>query len=64
MLTIGMMCGGVLGCTGRAAACTHFHPASAILLAYIFPMSPMPMMPTTASSMLAVSMLVAQQRRV
>lgn len=46
---------------GKTLRCTHVHPASAIFLAYIFPMSPMPMMPTTASPMMAVALLRAQQ---
>ena len=32
---------------------TYFQPASLIRLAYIFPISPIPMMPTTASPILA-----------
>ena len=35
------------------ATATYFQPASLIRLAYIFPISPIPMMPTTASPMLA-----------
>ncbi|EME41727.1 hypothetical protein DOTSEDRAFT_73944 [Dothistroma septosporum NZE10] len=35
---------------------THIHPASAILLAYIFPISPIPMIPTTASPILAAAL--------
>lgn len=34
--------------------CTYLHPASAILRAYILPISPIPMIPTTASPILAV----------
>ena len=43
--------------TGRMDATTHFQPASLILRAYILPMSPIPMIPTTASPMMAVSVL-------
>lgn len=34
---------------------TYFHPAAAILRAYILPISPMPMIPTTASPILAAT---------
>ena len=47
----------------RARLCTYLHPASAILLAYIFPISPIPMMPTTASPILTIGEPRAQRTR-
>jgi hypothetical protein len=47
----------------RARLCTYLHPASAILRAYIFPMSPIPMMPTTASPILTIGEPRAQRTR-
>jgi hypothetical protein len=47
----------------RERLCTYLHPASAILRAYIFPMSPIPMMPTTASPILTIGEPRAQRTR-
>lgn len=52
------------GCRqARPGCCTYLHPASLILRAYILPISPIPMMPTTVSPMLAGGEPRAQHTR-